>query len=197
MEYASFVQDLGKVNPSGDRCPPESPYTREFERRMGALVLNFDLDGNPTTATAVATENEGLSSEEYDGDSGVGSFDEGREDRDDQSSSKSKGCSRLKPRAMCWTASTGEDEPKPVVVPYGKKGLFSGESSPVEHRTNARSNKSDVAPPHKRTHDRCNDREEDTNSKDAWMAKLRKRSSSPTTTLSTERFMITQWSDSE
>uniref|UniRef100_A0A8W7K923 Uncharacterized protein n=1 Tax=Anopheles albimanus TaxID=7167 RepID=A0A8W7K923_ANOAL len=196
MEYESFVQNLDKVSSIGDRCPPESPYSQEFERRMGALMLNFDLDGNPTTATAVATENDGLSSEEYDVDSGVGSFDEGRDDRDDQSSSKSD-CSRLKKSmnaAMCWTASTGEDEPTSIAAPYGINCLFSLEGSPVENQSDARSIDNNMAHPHKRTHGRCNDREEDVNSKDALMAKMRKLSGSPTKGLSSERFTISQWS---
>ncbi|XP_053674149.1 uncharacterized protein LOC128724449 [Anopheles nili] len=46
MEYSDFVQDLPKVfSPVSLRITPENEYTKEFEQRMEALVINYDVTG--------------------------------------------------------------------------------------------------------------------------------------------------------
>ncbi|XP_058120459.1 uncharacterized protein LOC131262467 isoform X2 [Anopheles coustani] len=43
MEYASFVNELATVGLNSPRCPPETPYTRQFEQSMEALLVNYEL----------------------------------------------------------------------------------------------------------------------------------------------------------
>ncbi|XP_058067383.1 uncharacterized protein LOC131216821 [Anopheles bellator] len=49
MEYDSFVKNLAKDSPHSARCLPETRYSHEFEQRMEALVLNFDIEGTSSS----------------------------------------------------------------------------------------------------------------------------------------------------